>query len=176
MMKGFKFQWIKNQRGFTLIEAILGSVLLGILAMSLAAFFSAGAETFSLVKSRNEAAEKARYAMQQIYGELMYLESVDIVSMNINNFGFMDAGNVETHLQMGIYQGQASVLRNNDVLVPNGQSIAFKYYDADNNETVNTNSLRRIEVTLVVQAEDNKNVISLKTSIFPRGFIYTGFQ
>lgn len=175
-MKCFKYQWVKKQHGFTLIEAILGSVLLGILAISLAAFFSAGAETFSLVKSRNEAAEKARYAMQQIYGELMYLETVDIVNMNVNNFGYMDAANVETHLQMGNYQGWASVLRNNDVLVPNGQSIAFKYYDANNIETTNINNLRRIEVTLVVQAEDNKNVITLKTSIFPRGFIYTGFQ
>ncbi len=166
----------KLQSGFSLVEVLLSSVLLGIIAASIATFFSAGAESFSLIKARNEALEKARYGMNRISKEIMYLASSDFITLNPTSLEFNDSGNIQTTYELGTYSGNTAVVRGADVLIPNAQSINFDYYDANGVATSTPADVRTIQVTLVIDAEDNQGSVTLQTTIFPREFIYTGFQ
>jgi prepilin-type N-terminal cleavage/methylation domain-containing protein len=166
----------KNNQGFTLVEVILATTILGFLGMSLSILFSAGAESFSLVKSRNELMENSRAGLNRMVNEIMYIESDDISLKLPASFTFLDAEGSAVNYSIGSYSGITAVMRNNDILIPNAESIYFTYYDEEGNIAINVADVRRIKISLVVNAEDSQGNITMSASVYPKAFMFAGFQ
>lgn len=167
---------LKKEDGFTLLESILSAILLSILAMGVVYVFRVANQSFFWYASRSDALHSARHGMNQIQNELSLISSTDIVTIQNGDFGFYDSTSTEVHYQLGSYDGSSAVLRGSNVLIPNAQSLSFTYYNENGSTTSTINDVRKIVVNLTVNAENNNGTINLSTTIYPRSFMYTGFQ
>jgi len=82
-----------NQRGVTLIELVIGMVLMGIVALVVANALSTGIKGNLTTDNRKEALDQARVAMERMTREIRNLRSnnaADLSVANANTFTFVD--------------------------------------------------------------------------------------
>ena len=72
----------KREAGFTLIEIIVGLVLIGILSAFAGLFLTSFISSYFLVKSNSDTAMKAQMAMDRISMELRDVSAVSVVTVN----------------------------------------------------------------------------------------------
>jgi len=165
---------IKTQKGMTLIELMITTVILSILILGLVVFFSGGVRSWISGEHQLEAQRNARQAMESMVREIRHGETVDNSSdptSIVFKTPFNGSLNINYHLETGriLYRNTNPII--NDVL-----SLSFAYLDNIDNviptsDTEFSNKVSKIHIELQVDADkDNNPDITLNSDIDLRNF------
>lgn len=160
-----------NHRGFSAIEVTLGIVIMSITALAFAPMLTQAVASYSLAATRARAVHDIRHAMFQMTREILYIGNNEILGASPTQLQFVDqsSANTDFRLQNG------RVMRGATLLVPNVTGLTFIYRDSNGNPTTVLNAIRRIGITLSVSAPV-QGTVTLRSEVFPRGFVYNNFQ
>jgi prepilin-type N-terminal cleavage/methylation domain-containing protein len=160
-----------NTRGFTLLELILGVVIMAITALAFAPLVEQAVGSYAVATTRSRAVHDIRHAMFQITRELLQVDAGNITGISATQLQFVDdlGANTDYHLNGN------SVFRGNTLLAPNVNSLTFTYLDNLGAPTPVIADIRRIGVEMEVNAP-GQGAVNLRSEVFPRGFMYTNFQ
>lgn len=175
---------LKNQKGFTLLQIIMGLVVGGLIAGLTSEILMGQAESYSYITNKKEALSDVRFALNRFTNELMRMQdSGDITGATASQIQFYDkdGSSVSYSLQTDSSSGTLMLARNGESIVDNIDSISFQYYDSNGTELTNPSSsissIRRIKITIATDEVNNQPGVTLTTSVTPRVFIgYNGFQ
>ncbi len=164
-----------QSRGFTLIEIVLTIVLIGIVSSIAAVIIMQGAKSASSVKSRVEAHEQARFAVDRMSRELLLIRSRaaapvdDIITMNATTLEYNDITGTRIGFRLNgntleRYDGSWQTLATG-IAAPGGM---FTYYNAAGTSGATQPNLWSIQINLVAtQGTEN---LTLRTRVHPRNF------
>lgn len=174
---GSELKWGRMKRlldhsAFTLIEAVLTLVLLSILAIPSSHFLTEGIDSYFFEFERIKTTEDARYTMQRIKQELMYLNSASILQTTPTRLDYLDQTSQQTSLAL---QG-TDLYRGADLLSQNVQSLSFAYYDQNGSATFTPSAVRRIAVQVDLIANAGAPPVNYRVDVYPRNFMYQNFQ
>ena len=159
-----------HRAGFTLIETVLAMTLLGILVAVGALAFTPVLDIWSIAGPRNEVTDSASYGLSRLSYEIAQVrDTASVLTAQSNRFRFTDVSNNTIDYQLS----GTHLMRNNDILARNVQSLAFTYYDKDNNVLVSptispTTTIMRIQIqtTSLLQGQS----VILQSQVRPRNF------
>ena len=159
----------KNQGGFTLIETMLVIALVGFLGASAAVGLSTALEAASQGQSRGETSETLSLALSRMIQEISQLkDSESVVTAGAAEFRFSDIDDQDIRYHLVGNQ----LLRNNDVLARNVQSLTFGYWDSNSTSlsspqvAPSETDLWRISIQLV--GTKGGQTVNLRSQIHPR--------
>lgn len=166
------------QKGFTLVETVLGIVVMGIVMLAFASIARLSVDSYSLIVSRKEAMSQARYALNRITQELVSINPASITSIGSTNISFNDSVGSPTNFRSQTTNGVTQIFRGNDLLANNINSFSFVYYDANNNIITdgNISNLRRIAIDMGVNSSNGYSDMKIRGEVYPRNYYYTNFQ
>jgi prepilin-type N-terminal cleavage/methylation domain-containing protein len=162
---------MRNRRGFTATELILGIVIMSITALAFAPLLTQAVASYSLATTRSRVLHDTRHAMYQITRELLQVGTGEITAIAPSQLSFLDQQNAATTYAIN----GSSVLRNQTLLLPNANTLTFTYFDSLGVQTNVIADVRRIGVELQVNAP-TQGTFTLRSEVFPRSFIYTNFN
>jgi prepilin-type N-terminal cleavage/methylation domain-containing protein len=156
------------KRGFTLIEAIMVVVLIGIIASLFAFYISEAVDSWGFLTGQKKLAATSRAALYKIVREIKRVDRVgSIVTFASREVSFIDVdGQSVTYSQEG-----TSLLRNSDILLGNLEDpggLTFFYLDENGNETSTREAIRAVRVHLSLEGNENRFVIESAARIRSR--------
>lgn len=172
---------LKNNRGFSLIETVLGLCLgvavLGLTSDALINNFDAA----TYISERKSELGDGRYAMNRMTDELLHVETADISSIQATQISFVSQSGESTNFRLAANGSEMGLYRGDNLLVDHVTSFELTYYDANGAEIAadlaQIPNLRRIKVSLTTGQSDGENNIVLSTLITPRVFVgYSSYQ
>ena len=167
---------IKTQKGMTLIELMITTVILCIIILGLVVFFSGGVRSWISGEHQLEAQRNARQAMESMVREIRHGETVDDSSTSTSivfKTPFNGSPDIRYHLNTGtgiLYKNTTNPIID-DVL-----SLSFTYLDntdnvIDTSDSEFSNKVSKIHINLQVDVDgDNKPDITLNSDIDLRNF------
>ena len=177
--KIIKIFYVKNQKGFSLIEMMVVVVILGLIVLGLVTFFTGGAKSWVAGQSQLEAQRNARQAMDIMVREIREGKNIisssdgDTIVVSIPALGSEDAYDVTYSLSnTTIKRGTISLIDN--VLI-SGEDI-FEYYDSsginyDSPDSTTLPIISKVHINLKVDVDDDGNPdITLNTDVNLRNF------
>ncbi len=175
--------YTKNQKGFSLIEMMVVVVILGLIVLGLATFFTGGVKSWVAGQSQLEAQRNARQAMDRMVREIREGKEVKSGSgINItvaipefkNGTSTIPAYEVTYSLSDTTIKRGATPLIDN-VLKISGEDI-FEYYDSsgikyDSPDGTILLSISKIHINLKVDVDKDGNPdVTLNTDVNLRNF------
>lgn len=163
---------LRNQRGYTLVELTLATVLVGIMA-SVGAFGMAPVlDSWVLGSSRSQTANSSYYSIQRMTSEIAQIRNKQSVSTASSTFlGFNDVNNNSVTFTVN----GSNLLRNNDILARGIVGLTFTYRDLNDQilatpqVSPSTTDIWRITIEVVQQSGNQQ--IRMKSDIHPRNFL-----
>lgn len=164
--------------GFTLIEIVLTIALVGIVAGVAAVIIMQGTSSYSTGRSRLEAHEQARFALERMSREVRQVRSRsaapvdDIITMTAANLEFIDVNGTQIGFRLN---GDIMERRENagpwqvlatGITAPAG--ALFSYLDAAGAAGASQAALWSIRVELAAAKEQES--LTLRTVVHPRNF------
>lgn len=152
-----KFEIRNDSAGFTLIEMVLVTLVIGILAGILVPLFQQGVQGYSAIETRGDLTAHARDAADRMVRELRNIQKKsnngpNISSADATSVTFVDAwSNTITFALSG-----STVHRNSDALVDQVSGLQFRYFDGSNTELMpplsgaDLDNVRRILLVLTL--------------------------
>ena len=171
MIKTF---YVKNQKGFSLIEMMIVVVILGLIVLGLVTFFTGGARSWVSGQSQLVAQRNARQAIDQMVREIREGDSIasgsNATSITVN-YLTLGKSSVTYSLSSGtttIKRGTTPLI--NNVLL-NGEDI-FQYYNSNGVEVTSPDStVSKVHINLKVDVDDDGNPdITLNTDVNLRNY------
>lgn len=165
-----------KKNGFTLVELVLVIALMGILAFALAPALITGVRSYDIVWSRRQVLAEGRVAMDRMVKEIRLIESSsDVIATNSPaefDFEYPNGTSIAYSLD------GTDLKRNTDVLASDVTALEFKYFDSTGSETSTEADVRRVQVTLTIDAPGNHGDLTLRTNVFLRntGNSYESFS
>ncbi len=168
----------KMQKGFTLIESLLGMVMMSIVILAFASIARLSVDSYSLIVARKEAMSQARYALNRITQELVSIDPAAITAIANTSISFNDSVGTPTNFRSQSTNGVLQIYRGTDLLANNVSSFSFTYYDAAGNviSDGNISNLRRILVDMGVNSSNGYSDMKMRGEVYPRNYYYTNFQ
>ncbi len=153
-----------DRRGFTLIELILGVVLLGIVSLALTSAFVPTMQTSVSVDTRKDALQNARLAMERMLREIREVRSIT-AGFTATNLTFTGPANIPvTYSWSGVVQDP--LRRDADDLACCVQSFALTYLKKDGSAATAPAEVWRIQADLQVMVGGEK--VELRSEVNPR--------
>ena len=122
---------INTQKGMTLIELMITTVILCIIILGLVVFFTGGVRSWITGQSQLEAQRNARQAMESMVREIRHGESIvgnsddDTIIVSVPALGSELAYNITYDLS------GTTISRGGNPLISNVQSLILEYYESD---------------------------------------------
>jgi len=168
--------YIKNQKGFSLIEMMVVVVILGLIVLGLVTFFTGGAKSWVAGQSQLTAQRNARQAMDWMVREIREGKNVTIGSdaytifVSVPALGGNTAYSVTFSLFGNTIQRDGNPLIDN-VITASGESI-FKYYNSIGTEVTSPNSnASKVHINLKVDVDKDSNPdVTLNTDVNLRNY------
>ncbi len=166
------------QGGFTIVETLLGIVVMGVVFLAFASIARLSVDSYSLIVARKEAMTQARYAMNRITQELVSISPAAITSIAASSINFNDSLGTPTNFRSQTTSGILQIYRGNDLLANNVSGFSLTYYDANGNVINDGNiaNLRRIAIDMGVNASNGYSDMKMRGQVYPRNYYYTNFQ
>ncbi|MDP2279420.1 MAG: type II secretion system protein [Nitrospirota bacterium] len=181
----------KSRRdGITLIEMVLGMVLMGIVALVVANALSTGITGFFVVDNRKEALDQARIAMDRMAKEIRNLKSSTDVGADssasqfcfkaINNLSDNDTTNDDTIISYRysvntiIRQDGLAVLGNcpgvagNTLATNIAATFSFAYIQANGTVDSTFSSVTTERIRIIIPSTVSGETVELQTEVWPR--------
>jgi prepilin-type N-terminal cleavage/methylation domain-containing protein len=133
---------MKKTKGFTLVEFLMVTVLIGILFSMGANILSEGFNSYQKSSSILSADAQGTLAMYRLVKELRTTAAIS--SATSTALTITDSSNTSITYQ----KSGSSLLRNSQILADNVNSLTFTYYDDNGAVTATTSSIRYIKITL----------------------------
>ena len=174
----------KSRRdGLTLIELVIGMVLIAIVALVVAHALSTGITGFFVTDNRKEALDQARVAMDRMAKEMRNLKnSASVTASSATQFCFtmLDGTNnnvlvnysyVSASSNIRREEGGACVAGNGQTLATSIGSFSFAYIQA--NGTEETGPVQFVSVTtkrirIIIPSTVSTETVTLETEVWPR--------
>ena len=164
-----------TQKGMTLIELMITTVILCIIILGLVVFFTGGVRSWITGQSQLEAQRNARQAMESMVREIRHGESIvgnsddDTIIVSVPALGSELAYNITYDLS------GTTISRGGNPLISNVQSLILEYYESDGTQIVSPvpldNEVSKIHIELQVDVDkDNNPDITLNSDIDLRNF------
>jgi prepilin-type N-terminal cleavage/methylation domain-containing protein len=165
---------IDGQRGFSLVEAIVVIIVMGIIIVSIVPFFHINVKAYVGVKAGKDIIQSARIGYRRMINELQQIvlsEDITNGSTSQIDFDIPDDG-----LGTITYAFSGGILtRQGHPLVGNVQSFTIRYYTADGTEKYTPfygdTDVWRIEIEMLVGNEDT--ALLLRAQVSPRNVHYS---
>ena len=163
-----KNYYIKNKKGFSLIELMVVITILGFVILGLVTFFTGGTRSWITGQSQLTAQRNARQAMDRMIKEirggekLLSGSDVDTIIVSFpSSFGESDV----TYNLSG-----TTINRDGNPLINDVQHLYFDYYDEGGNPIASI-SASRVNINLQVDVDNDGNAdIDLTTEVNLRNF------
>ena len=135
------FQRYKNAKGFTLIEFIIVTVIMGIIAVVVSRILLTSYQSFINAELMLEGDWQGYYFLERLVNDSHNIRTLsDITTMTVSQFSFVDKnGDTVTYLLSG-----NNLLRNNQIVVSGLQGFFFAYYNKSYATTTSPASLSYI--------------------------------
>ena len=164
-----------TQKGMTLIELMITTVILCIIILGLVVFFTGGVRSWITGQSQLEAQRNARQAMESMVREIRHGESIvgnsddDTIIVSVPALGSELAYNITYDLS------GTTISRGGNPLISNVQSLILEYYESDGTQIASpvpvNNEVSKIHIELQVDVDkDNNPDITLNSDIDLRNF------
>lgn len=168
---------LSNERGVSFVELILAMLVTSIMASTAGYVLSGNMESYGHLKSRQDAMQDARYALNRANQEIMRLDIADIDSVESDAITFTDSDGNATSYSIGTTaDNETALLRGADVMIAPLSTGSIVAYDADGNVTTDMNQLRRIAISVGTEEVNNEGEILLTTSVVPRSLYYASYE
>lgn len=179
MKKLINFFYIKNKKGFSLIEMMVVVVILGLIVLGLVTFFTGGARSWVAGQSQLKAQREARQAIDRMVREIREGKNVTsgsdtTITVFIPSLGGNPAYDVTFTLLGTTLQRIKNSTTNpliDNVLKISGEDI-FEYFDSSGIE-INPpdSSVSKVHISLKVDVDKDSNPdVILKTDVNLRNF------
>lgn len=172
--------YIRDNRGFTLVEIIMYIVIAGLGMGVTYGAFSSQVDSYSNIAQRKMAMSDTRYAINRITYELMRVENSNISSITSHRVSFTDSSDSSTSFQLSGSGDSQSLDRGTEKLLDHVKTFDVVYYDEDGNvlDAIDDNisQIRKFEITVTTLAQGDEGELSLSATITPREFIYDNYQ
>lgn len=112
---------LKSESGFTLLEIILGTTILGILAVAVMSYWQTSTKTVENMYARHVATELAKNSIAVIEYEIDNLSSGDDFSTILSNLTNQESGTIDTN----------GLEFNRQVVIPNDVPANIPDYDSN---------------------------------------------
>jgi len=145
-----------KQQGFTLIEAIIVIVILGVIGTIATTMLGQGLSAYLTAQNVTDADWQGQIALERMERDLRAVRSLnDISTATSSQFIFTDInGNSITYQLTG-----TSLMRNSQILADGIQSLSFSYTDKNGSTTATPANIRYVTVTInVTQKKANYNL------------------
>ena len=169
-----------RREGITLIELVLGMVLIGIVALVVANALSTGITGFFVVDNRKEALDQARIAMDRMAKEMRNLKnSASVTTSSATQFCFTMLDGTNNNLLVNYSyvdpnirreEGGACVAGNGQTLATNIASFSFAYIRAngDAESPVQFSSVTTKRIRIIIPCTISSETVTLETEVWPR--------
>jgi len=170
-------RFLKNKKGFTLLELVMVLTIIGIIAGLVGPFMIVTVDALGLMTTQSNLYEGAATGLERMSRDIRRLRNDESITNATNTaFQFFDIDDNEI-----TYSVSSSVLLRTisppslpvTGLVGEVQSVTFSYYDDDGNALLaptfgigTATNIRRIEIDLVMQ--DGSNSLSIQNVVRPR--------
>lgn len=169
---------VSNSRrdGITLIELVIGMVLIAIIALVVAHALSTGIKGFFVVDYRKEAIDQARIAMERMTKEMRNVRSIsDVGTATASEFCFINTAGTRIDFRYetpyirrleagGACPGGAGT--GGDILSTSITNFTFKNPDGTDLDATTLATTKRIMITITSTAGTES--VSLQTEVWPR--------
>ncbi len=154
-----------SQCGFTLIELVITTLVIGVIAYVVAVALSGGMKAYFTADFRDEALDQVRVAMERMTREIRNLKdssSVTASSTALFNFVDIDGNNVNYSY------ANPNIMRNGNVLSTDITSFSFGYIRTNGtvDATFSAANTKRIRVSIV--STINTESVSIQSEVWPR--------
>jgi len=170
--KLIKIIYIKNKKGFSLIEMMVVVVILGVIVLALVTFFTGGTKSWVAGQSQLAAQRNARQAMDRMVREIR--EASDIIASSTSSKKIRFNTPWSTNLEYSWLGNKWDpILRGDTPLINNVQSLAFTYFDNSGNlvDPLDSDKVSKVHIDLQVDVDKDSNPdITLNTDINLRNF------
>jgi len=164
-----------GKTGMTLIELVLGMVLIGIVALVVANALSTGIDAFFTTDNRKEALDQGRIAMDRMAKEIRNVRSSSAADLSVataTTFTFVDTEGTTISFALG----GGNITRNADTLAIGISNQAFPsgiftYVLSTGTETQAPSAAERLTIKLIkidFKATAGTESVSLQTEVWPR--------
>ena len=179
-----KIFYVKNQKGFSLIEMMVVVVILGLIVLGLVTFFTGGTKSWVAGQSQLKAQREARQAIDRMVREIREGKNItngSDISVTVRVPHFDVNGNVDSYNDVNYDLYNATTIRRytipliDNVLKITGEDV-FEYYDSSgiqyNPPDISTLSkISKMHINLKVDVDDDgKPDITLNTDVNLRNF------
>lgn len=147
----------RRTRGFTMVEAVVAIVLMGILGMAAIPLISGGVETYQITSSQLVTLSKLRYATERIAREIREVRRVPATPTNYDittapgssvTFTKLDATQVTISTALPLVTLAYSTPAASATLSDQVSALAFRFLDINNAVTASAAQVAFVEVTL----------------------------
>lgn len=171
-----------NRAGITLIELVIGMVLMGIVALVVANALSTGITGFFVVDNRKEALDQARVAMDRMAKEMRNLRnSASVTASSATQFCFTMLDGTNNNLLVNYSYVDPDIKREEAgaCVAGNGQTLAtyitassfsFAYIQANGTEEnpVQFSSVTTKRIRITAKSTVSGESVQLQTEVWPR--------
>jgi type II secretory pathway pseudopilin PulG len=164
----------KSRRdGITLIEMVLGMVLIGIVALVVANALSTGITGFFVVDNRKEALDQGRLAMDRMAKEIRNVRnSTSVTTGNSTQFCFTDTESTQINYS---YSGTDIKRDTGNCTAGSGAtlsasiaSFSFAYIQANGTEVSTFSSVTTKKIKIITASTVSGETVTLQTEVWPR--------
>ena len=167
-----------GKKGITLIELVIGMVLIGIIALVVANALSTGIDAFFTTDNRKEALDQGRIALDRMAKEIRNVRNASaITTATATTFTFTDTSG--TSISFALNTGNGNIERTSgstNALATGISSIGdatfltgiFSYVQTDGTitQTPTLSSIKRIKIGF--KATSGSESLTLQTEVWPR--------
>ena len=163
-----------NSKGFTLIEAIITIVIVGVISSIAAVIILQGMRAYTKEQNLSSAHYQARLAMERMSRDIRLIRSADpadITAFTATNLRFTDVNGAPSGFQwIGTTLNRWNGV-GNDVLASGIGAFSFSYYKADNTVAVLPAVLPLLWfIDIAITSQQGSDTLQMRTRVHPRNF------
>jgi len=171
-----KIFYLKNQKGFSLIEVMVVVVILGLIVLGLVTFFAGGTKSWVAGQYQLAAQRNARQAMDRMVREIREASDIIANSTTSKEINFNTPGNSNLNYS---WSGKKwdPVFEDINSLINNVQILTFQYFDILEVEVAlplteeTASKISKVHINLKVDVDkDNNPDVILNTEVKLRNF------
>ena len=168
-IKRFIERWNSDQRGFSLIEFVVITIIVGIITVTMLPFIRGSVESYVNVRAGKELVQAARIGFGRMLAEMRMIENsaeIDYGYSNEIRFDLPGQSNINYEWEDGLLKREGAKL------VEGVQNLQFKYHRSDGTEKSPgfwyDTDVWRIDISMTV-GDGTKNIL-IEGQVSPRNF------
>jgi len=159
-----------------MIETVLSIPLIGIVFAMASQVMMTQVDSYEMVASRQGELTDARYSLNRVADELLYLKTSDVLAISSNSISFVDKDGNDTSFSTTVNGSTTSLMRGTDELLSGISSFQLTYLDSTGTSTNDMTMLRQIQISITTKAIGTTPGLTLSTTVIPRNFVYASYQ